>query len=188
MKYFYLIISLIKTITHRALVIFTKSKLDSELKQLKKIFLEKSYPEDVISVYIKEKIANFLADVIFCPQKCPVYLKLAWIGNCSLHFEKQIKQAIANCFFAMNQRIVNAQKKALPSIQKDCVPASPKSSVVYEFTCQCDSGYLGHTQRLEDRIKQYVPSSIRNKTYPQSEQPPPQKNYNGNLFQIIGKA
>ena len=48
-----------------------------------------------------------------------------------------------------------------------------KSSVIYEFTCQCDSGYVGRTtQRLGNRIKQHVPSNIRNKTAPQREQPP----------------
>ena len=89
-----------------------------------------------------------------------------------------------------------------------------KSSVIYEFTCQCDSGYVGRsTQRLEDRIKQYVPSSIRNKDRPQREQPPRSckskittktcdsaigqhllenpdcaKNYNDDMFRIIDKA
>ena len=142
-------ISLIKTLTHRALMICSKSKLDSELEKLTKIFLENGYPEDVISVNIKEKIANFSADIKFGPQKCPVYLKLPWIGNSSLRFESQIKQAITNCFFAVNPRVVYSTKKALPSIQKDCVPATQKSSVVYEFTCQCDSGYVARTtQRL----------------------------------------
>ena len=97
------------------------------------------------------------------------------------------------------------------AIQKDCVPATQKSSVVYEFTCQCDSGRT--TQRLEDRIKQHVPSHIRNKTHPKREQPSRScktkittktcdsaigqhllenpdcaKNYNGDMFRIIGKA
>ena len=49
--------------------------------------------------------------------------------------------------------MIYGKKKALPSIQKDFVPTSEKISVVYEFTCHCDSGYVGRTtQRLEDRI------------------------------------
>ena len=136
------------------------------------------------------------------------------MGNSSLRFESQIKQAITNCFFAVNPSVVYGTKKALPSIQKDCVPATQKSSVVYEFTCQCDSGYVGRTtQRLEDRIKQHVPSHIRNKTHPKREQPSRScktkittktcdsaigqhllenpdcaKNYNCDMFRIIGKA
>ena len=89
-----------------------------------------------------------------------------------------------------------------------------KSSVIYEFTCLCDSGYVGRTtQRLENRIKQHFPSSIRNKSRPQREQPPRSckskittktcdsangqhllenpdcaQIYNGNMFRTIGKA
>ena len=153
-------------LSKRLQMICSKSKLDSELEKLTKIILENGYPEDIISVYIKEKIGNFSADVKFGPQKCPIYLKLPWISDSSLSFESQIKQAITNCFFAVKPRVV-------PSIQNLCVPATQKSSVVYEFTCQCDSGYVGRTtQRFEDRIKQHVPSYIRNKTHPQREQPP----------------
>ena len=68
-------------------MICSKSKLDSELEKLTKIFLENGYPEDVISVYIKERIGNLSADVKFGPQKCPVYLKLLWNGDRSLRFE-----------------------------------------------------------------------------------------------------
>ena len=132
----------------------------------------------------------------------------------SLRFESQIRQAITNCFFAVNPRIVYSTRRALPSIQKDCVPTKQKSSVIYEFTCQCDSGYVGRTtQRLGDRIKQHVPSNIRNKTAPQREQPPRScrsrntvktsdsaigqhlldnpdcaKLYNDDMFRIIGRA
>ena len=43
------------------------------------------------------------------------------------------------------------------------------SNISY-IPCQCDSGYVGRTtQRFEDRIKQHVPSSIRNKSRPQRE-------------------
>ena len=112
-------------------------------------------------------------------------------------------------------------RRALPSIQKDCVPlgehfhpTNQKSSVIFEFTCQCDSGYVGRTtQRLGDRIKQHVPSNIRNKTAPQREQPPRscrsrntvktsdsaigqhlldnpdwEKLYNDDMFRIIGRG
>ena len=95
------------------------------------------------------------------------------------------------------------------------MPAYQKSSVVYEFTCQFDSGYIERTtQRLGDRIKQHVSSNIRNKTAPQREQlfrycrsrntvkisdsaigqnlldnlEIVQKFYNDDMFRIIGRA
>ena len=44
----------------------------------------------------------------------------------------------------------------------DVLPASQQSNIVYEFSCHCDSRYVGRTsQRLQDRIKQHVPKSVR---------------------------
>ena len=34
--------------------------------------------------------------------------------------------------------------------------------IIYQFSCHCDSRYVGRTfQRLQDRIKQHAPKSIR---------------------------
>ena len=46
------------------------------------------------------------------------------------------------------------------------------TSAIYKFKCECGSQYVGRTnQRLGDRIKQHVPSVIRNKTQPSRQQP-----------------
>ena len=89
-------------------MICSKSKVHAKLEKLKTFFLDNGYPEDVILSYTEEKIASFSAVQKFGPQKCPVYLKLPWIGNTSLRFESQIRQAISKCFFAVNPRIVAA--------------------------------------------------------------------------------
>ena len=61
----------------------------------------------------------------------------------------------------------------LPSAKKDSVPTTQKSCVVYEFLCRCEARYVGRTtQRLADRIKQHVPTSIRKKSSTVREQPP----------------
>ena len=52
--------------------------------------------------------------------------------------------------------------------QKDVLPASHHSNVIYQFVCHCDSRYVGRTsQRLQERIKQHVPRQIRNHLSPQ---------------------
>jgi len=44
-----------------------------------------------------------------------------------------------------------------------------QSNVIYQFSCSCDSRYVGRiSQRLQDRIKQDVPKSIRNSTCSQT--------------------
>ena len=41
-------------------------------------------------------------------------------------------------------------------------PALQKSNVIYQFSCHCNTRYIGRTsQRQQDRIKQHVPKSIR---------------------------
>ena len=41
------------------------------------------------------------------------------------------------------------------------LPALQKSNVIYQFSCYCNSWYVGRTsQRLQDRIKQHVPKFI----------------------------
>ena len=60
----------------------------------------------------------------------------------------------------------------LPSAKKDCVPTIQKSCVVYKFSCRCEARYVGRTtQRLANRIKQQVPTSIRKKSNTAREQP-----------------
>ena len=52
-------------------------------------------------------------------------------------------------------------QRASSAISKDVLPALQKSNVIYQFSCHCDSRYVGSTsQRLQDRIK-HVPKSIR---------------------------
>ena len=70
-------------------------------------------------------------------------------------------------------RVVYNTRVMLPSAKKDCISTTQKSCAVYEFSCRCEARYIGRTtQRLADRIKQYVPASIRKKSYAAREQPP----------------
>ena len=91
-------ISLIKTLVHRALTIWTKTKLGSELVKIKQLLMENGYPADVLLSCVNQKLANFAAEKIFGAERCPVYLKVPWIGNVSLKFENQINKVITSCF------------------------------------------------------------------------------------------
>ena len=72
----------------------------------------------------------------------------------------------------MKPRVVYNTRVMLPSAEKDCIPTTQKSCVVYEFSCRCEARYVGRTtQRLADRIKQHVPASVRKKSTVR-EQPP----------------
>ena len=78
-----------------------------------------------------------------------------------MRYEEQIKTAVKPCYFAVERRIVFTIRQLLTAAQKDVLPASYQSNIVYQLLCHCDSRYVGHTsQRLQQRIKQHVPKSI----------------------------
>ena len=108
------------------------------------------------------KMKQFYALPKFGPEKCPVYLRLSWLGSVSTWFEKQIKSAVKPCFSALEPRVVYSTNELFFATNMDVLPALQKSNVIYQFSCHCDSRYVGRTsQRLQDRIKQHVPKSIR---------------------------
>ena len=108
------------------------------------------------------KMKQFNALPKFEPEKCPVYLRLPWLGFVSTRFEKQVKSAVKQCFTAVEPRVVYSTNDLFSAINKDVLPALQKSNVIYQFSCHCDSWYVGRSsQRLQDRIKQHVPKSIR---------------------------
>ena len=122
----------------------------------------------MINSSIRNKIARFNLEPEEGPQKCPVYLRLPWIGKISLKFESQIKSAVQKRYGAVDPRVLFSTRKLLPAIHKDTLPSTHQSMVVYQYVCRCDCRYVGRTsQRLHDRIAQHIPKSIRNKSIPQ---------------------
>ena len=102
-----------------------------------------------------------------------IVLKLPWIGEVLSKFKNQINKAIASYFYAVKPRMVYSTRVMLPSAKKDSFPTTQKSCVVYEFSCRCEARCVGRTkQRLADKIKQHVPTSIRKESNTVREQPP----------------
>ena len=83
-----------------------------------------------------------------------------------------MKLSVSNCFGAVQPQMVFSTRRILPAIHKDLLPTFQQSNVVYEYVCHCDSRYMGRTsQRLQDRIRQHVLRSIRNRTSQERKQP-----------------
>ena len=143
-------------------MICTKSKLNEEIKHIKNILLDNGYPESIIDCNISKKIAQFSMPKRFGPEKCPVYLRVPWIGKASIGLDKNFKTAVESCFGSVTTRVVFTSKRMLPVARKDVLPTTLKNSVVYEYSCHCDSRYVGRTsQRLQDKIKQHVPKWLQ---------------------------
>ena len=153
--------NLILTLTHQALAICSAERLPSKLDKIQFILLTNGYPEHNIKSFMAMKMKQFHVQAKFGLEKCPVYLSLPWLGSVFTRFEKQVKSAVKQCFSAVELRVVYSTNELLSATNKDVLPALQKSNVIYQFSCHCDSRYVGRTsQRLQDRIKQHVPISI----------------------------
>ena len=153
--------NLVKTLVHRAVRICSAPRLPEELQFIKNIFLKNGYPEQLIQSCILRKMSSLGREPLLGPRKCPVYLRLPWKGRFCDTLSKQAESAVGRCFGAVQLRVVHATKTIHPSIHKDVLPSLTISNVIYKYTCRCDAVYVGRTsQRLEDRIRQHVPSNF----------------------------
>ena len=98
-------------------MICSKTKLGSELDKIKQLLIENGYPADVLLSCINQKLANFAAENTFGPEKCPVYLKLPWIGNVSSKFENQIIKAITSVAKLEGILVMHCMTKAVLEYQ-----------------------------------------------------------------------
>ena len=98
--------NLIKSLTLRALEICSKSTLKHKLDNIRSILVENGYPEFIIDLRMSKNFLRFQQNAKEDPKKCPVYLKLPWIGKNSLKFDRKIKSSIHNCFGAVQPRVV----------------------------------------------------------------------------------
>ena len=64
-----------------------KTKLGPELNKIEQLLIENGHSADVLLSCINQQIAKFAAEKPIGPEKCPVYLKLPWIGNVSSKFK-----------------------------------------------------------------------------------------------------
>ena len=132
-------------------MICTKRRLNEEIERIKNLLLDNDYPKNIIN-------AQITTHKRFGPEKCPVYLRVPWIGKPSTNLEKEVKIAVESCYGSVSTRLVFTSKCMLPVARKDVLPAIQKSFVIYEYKCHRDSRYVGRTsQQLHDRIKQHVP-------------------------------
>ena len=56
------------------------------------------------------------------PQKCPVYLKLPYLGNISERFSKKISEEINQVFSSVRLRTILYTDRSLSGINKDVCP------------------------------------------------------------------
>ena len=101
----------ISTLVHRALIICTKRRLNGKIERIKKILLDNGYPRNVINAQIAKKIAELFTFKRFGPEKCPVYLRVPWIGKHSTKLQKKCQNRLGKLLW-FRQRPLSLYVKA----------------------------------------------------------------------------
>ena len=79
-------------------MICTERRLNGEIEGIKKILLDNGYSKNIINTQIANKIAQFSTLKRFGLEKCPVYLRVPWIGKPSTNLEKEVKTTVESCY------------------------------------------------------------------------------------------
>ena len=156
-------VNLIHMLVDRAVKICSKQLLEEELQNIRSILSNNGYPKQVIEANIKKKLSKYACVPEEGPKKCPVYLKLPYLGEPSVKIANNVRKAIKSAYNAVTLRVVFSCRTILPSTHKDALPSLHKSNVIYKYTCKrCEAAYVGRTsQRLGDRIAEHVPKAFR---------------------------
>lgn len=64
----------INTLVHRALLLYSSTKLDAELQSITEILFANGYPLHVIQKCVMDKILMFKDGTFVGPKKCPIYV------------------------------------------------------------------------------------------------------------------
>ena len=102
-----------------------------------------------------------------CPNLDPNNAPSIYVSSGSVLFLPGLKSKLnllSNSAFRLWNHVLFTLSTSfsLSATNKDVLPALQKSNVIYQFSCHCDSRYVGRTSlRLQDRTKQHVPKSIR---------------------------
>ena len=186
--------NLIACLVNRAMKICSYSKLNDEVEKIKRFFQDLGYPDNVIETTIKRSLDS-RAQKTEGPKKCPVYLRLPYIGPIAEKYAEKIKKSVSECHWSTRLRIIYGTRTCLHPNIKDRCPANHASNVIYRFKCHCESGYVGRTsKRLHQRIREHVPKNLMTVKSSSSigqhlqNSPTCYNNYNEERFEIIATA
>ena len=130
------------------------------------------YPKEDIVDTMNKTVDKFRNNIVpFGPHKCPVYIRLPWIGSPSQLITDKVSSSVTPCYNAARVRTIFTTREAFRSTHKDVIPIFQESNLIYKFQCCCNATYRGRTsQRLEVRVKQHVSRDNRNRiTYGHSK-------------------
>ena len=155
-------LNLVRCLVNRAKRLCTIDQLDGEIGRLKVIFKNNGYPIGILERTVTETLTPMSRPKPIGPQRCPVYLRIPWMGDVtSGRMEKKVRNITRRAYPVCQTRVVFTSKPMLPTSVKDRLPTHQQSNLIYLYSCRCGCRYVGKTtQRLETRAKQHVPAIL----------------------------
>ena len=154
-------VNLIKTLCHRAITICSPSTVEDELEKITQILKGNGYPQNLVVRTIECYRDKLTTQRVYGPVKCPVPIKLPFLGSTSSKYERELKVLTRQCFYAVEPRIIFTSKPIFSHVHKDRIPMKDNSLVIYQFQCSCEKNYVGKTKRrLVDRMKEHIPPCV----------------------------
>ena len=152
-------ISLIRSLTLRAMRICSPGQLEDEIGVLKNIFARNGYPQPIVDRVISQ--ARAVESPLLGAALRPCYIRLPWVGRPSSLVKEKIMRATKTVAAWCRPVCCFTSRNAFATAKKDVLPAESTSNVIYLFSCECGRSYVGRTSlRLSERMKQHVPESL----------------------------
>ena len=87
-------VMLISCIVLRAFRICSEIILDNELENIRKIFGLLGYPFDIVDKTVRKTIYSLDEPKLFGPEKCPVYIRLPYLGSVASSMKKKLNKVL----------------------------------------------------------------------------------------------
>ena len=189
-------LGLIKTLVNRLYNINNTWKgFDLDLKNLILNLGRNSFPSHVVDKVVKLFLDKHVAignNRVDNNVSVVRYFKLPYIGDYSKCTQTKIRQIIRNYCGDIDIKLVfTSFKVGNMFCNKDSIPPSLKSRVVYKFICtSCNACYIGETHRhLATRINEHLNTDRNSHIYKHiTKSPHCREKCNPNSFKIIDSA
>jgi hypothetical protein len=148
--------NLVFNLFNRASRLCSPQLLKEEQTLLRKTLQENGYPIHFIDRFCQPSIKR---DDVVGPEKKSVFLFVPFRSDSHSSFlQRRIRDITAQTFPAADPKIIFTTKAIGIRSSKDTVPLTRASQVIYNFSCNCGSRYVGRTSRnLSERISEHLP-------------------------------
>lgn len=164
--------NLVRNLFDRARRICSDDYFDLESDFLYETLKSNGYPSHFIDHYSRKPPQK---ETVFGPEKKSAYLSIPFLGDkFSNEVKRRVRAATALAFPAVEPKFLLVTRPVPVRSLKDQLPISCASNVVYRFSCDCGSSYVGRTVRwLSRRAGEHLPNWIMdNRSRPRSTAAP----------------